>query len=339
MRTFVPEDTARALHRRLRSAFWLHRPRVEVSLDGDDAHWSCHAASPDRRCTIACQNSNGGEFLIAFHGDHDASWGRTASYFDTIGAVRLWLAGTPLPGLIERYPFVDSRRRAFAEIQRAVFAADPRIAAAVTAQVVHESCDHHRMRLATAGDRAILLTFYGRNPHPDASLLWDECPLVSTTVIYPPTFAVIVRRWLLDAAPPSEMQADFPWLLIRPEAPYYEQGRPIEGEFIVSWDRLEDHLADHGPGAAAILRFVAALRAAGLAETLRASHTAQSTILSRARRPQLRPEQPRVTLQFHAAVATVTASFADISTFDTPLTSPSPALLDLLHRLAAQPID
>lgn len=337
VRTFPPEDLARALHRRLRSAFWLHRPRVDVDLVGDGATWSCHAASPDRRCETACLDAGGAEFLTSFHGDEPSpSWGRTTSRSDTIDVVRLWLGGATLGELARRHPFVDARRRTLAEIQRVVLA-DARIAAGVAARLVHESGDTHHLRFA-AGDRAIRLSFYARNPHPDAFLLWDDCPLVQTTVLYPPTFAVIVHRWLVDRSAPSEMHADFPWLLLHPEAPYYEEGRPIEGEFIVSWDRVEDRYAEHGRGAAPILSLLAALRSAGLAERLRAGTSNDALLLSRARRHGLRPEQPFVALRFRQGTLRADAPFAGVADREHPLTA-SPELLGLLQELAALPID
>lgn len=335
MRTFPPEDLARALHGRLAHAFWLHRPRVDVTLTGTKVH----ATSAARRCTTSCYDTNGAEFLTAFHGEQgEPAWGRTSSRIDAVAVVRMWLGGATLLDLVDRYPFVDARKRAFEEIDRAVQRADARIAARVTSEIVHEMCDLHHMRM-TDGDRAIRLEFYGRNPHPDAYLLWDECTMAQTTVLYPPTFAAIVRRWLVDHAPPSVMQSDFPWLVVRPEAAYYEAGRPIEGEFLVTWDRMEDYYADFGAEASAILGFLATLRAGGHASALRAGKSRQSVLLSRSRRHGLRSEQPYVRLQFHPGTVRADAPFIGVRDLQSPLTAPSQQFIDLLQALAALPID
>jgi hypothetical protein len=320
-------------------AFWLHRPRVTVTCEGSGVHWHCEAATAVRRCKVVCFDANGPEFLTSFHAEADViAWGRSSSRTDTAGAVRLWLAGAELAEVSRWFPFVDANRRAFVALRHVVLAADPRVEERVSAQIVHDMCDLHYLRF-DAEDRAARLWVHGRNPHPDAVLLWDECTIARTLVVDVPAFARIVGRWLVDRAAPSTVQREFPWLELRPEAPYYEAGRPIEGEFLTSWDDLVDFYLCDGGDTAPILTFLALLRDAGFARTLRAGQSMTSAILSRSRRHGLRPEQPCVVLQpWHDAIY-VDAEFAGVSRLQCPFTGPSPAVLDLLHALAALPID
>lgn len=338
MRSFAAEDLARALHSRLRNALWLHRPRVLVTVEGAGIHWTCHTASATRRTSTDCFGANDAEFLTAFHAaDGEPAWARTGSRGDTVAAIRRWQDGAALADMYDHFPFVDAVRRAFADLQRAVFAADPRLAARVTAAIVHGRGDSFAL-VFTADARSIRSSFYGRNLHPDATLSWDGCAIAETTVVDPRSFAAVVGRWLIDQAMPSAMRREFPWLALHPAAPYYEAGNPIEGEFLISWDQMETFFGRVKVDAPRRLAFIAALRAAGFDRKLRAGQSLTTLLLSRARHHGLADGQPVVRVEFHNGFLTIDAAFAGITGLERPLGDPPPELLELLHALAARPI-
>jgi hypothetical protein len=338
MRSFAAEDLARALHRRLRNALWLHRPRVLVTVEGAGVHWTCHTASATRRTSTDCFGANDAEFLTAFHDeDGEPAWARTAARGDAVAAILRWQAGAARVDMYDQFPFVDAVRRAFTDLQRAVYAADPRLAARVTASIVHSRGDGFVLTF-TADARSIRLSFYGRNPHPDATLSWDGCAIAETTVVEPRSFAVVVGRWLIDQAMPSAMRREFPGLALHPAAPYYEAGNPIEGEFLISWDLLETFFGRVKVDAPRRLALIAALRAAGFDRKLRAGQSLTSMLLSRARNHGLADGQPFVRLEFHNGFITIDAAFAGITGLERPLGDPPPELLELLHALAARAI-
>ncbi|MBL9101067.1 MAG: hypothetical protein JNL82_08925 [Myxococcales bacterium] len=218
MRTHPPDELAQAMHRRLASTFWLHRPRVTVRLAGAGLDWWCEAASAARRCRVQCHSGRDAEFCVGLEGDGEAMWGRTGSRSETVEVARMWLAGASGAEVCARWPFIDAARRAFAELQELVMASDPAMGARVVAQAIHAGEDRHRLRF-DGNDRSIQLAFYGKNPHPDATLVWDDFTIAETMVVDRPAFAAIVRAWLVERAEPTEMKREFPWLVLRRDSP------------------------------------------------------------------------------------------------------------------------
>jgi hypothetical protein len=95
------------------------------------------------------------------------------------------------------------------------------------------------------------------------------------------------------------MRSKFPWLIIGELADYYEAGRPIEGEFIKSWDRMEEFYEEtRWPFADEVKVFIEAMRSRGYYKTLRAGTSLWSLILSRSRRHGMHGEQPYVLFEF-----------------------------------------
>lgn len=215
MRAFPPEELARALHRRLVRAFWLHRPRVAVTVAGAGPHWECVATGPDRRCAATCLDNNGAEFLIEFAAAGEASaWGRTTARIDAVEAIRMWLGGAALAAVQRRFPFVDVQRRALVELQALVLA-DPRLAGRVAGEVVPTRPGRHELRLA-ADDGAIHVSFHGRNPFPDADFARDGRLIAQAMLVDPRAFVALVGAWLVDRAAPGPLQRAFPWLVVLP---------------------------------------------------------------------------------------------------------------------------
>lgn len=218
MRAFPSEELARALHRRLAAAFWLHRPRVTVVLAEPGPHWECRAASPVRGCTTTCLDNNGAEYLIEFTAvGAESAWGRTSSRIDTVEAIRLWLGGAELIAAHRRFPFIDAQRRALAELQRVVLTTNPQLATYVTTQVVPTRPGRHELRF-TAGDAAIHVSFHGRNPLPDADLARGGRLIAQAMVIDLRAFVTVVGAWLIDRAAAATLQRSFPWLVVLPES-------------------------------------------------------------------------------------------------------------------------
>jgi len=66
---------------------------------------------------------------------------------------------------------------------------------------------------------------------------------------------------------PSTMRTEFPWLSIGDLADYYEKGDPVEGEFIKSWDWMQQFYEDDSfPMKTAVLTLIAQLRMRGTTE-------------------------------------------------------------------------
>jgi hypothetical protein len=152
--------------------------------------------------------------------------------------------------------------------------------------------------------------------------------------------ASVLSRWLADNAPPSAMRKEFPWLNIGRLADYYEKGNPVEGEFIESWDQMEGvYEGSRFPPRTLVLPFIADLRRAGYDRKLRAGQSIWSLIVSRSRRPRLRPEQPLVSFQFREnSMEIFSSTQGEERIFEIPIAM-SDTVERVLQHLAERPVD
>lgn len=150
---------------------------------------------------------------------------------------------------------------------------------------------------------------------------------------------------------PSVIQREVPLITVTSIAPYYEAGRGIEGEFIESWQDLQQFYQQIelrvGPQ---VSQFICQLRSAGYEQTLRAGTSLNLLLVSRSRRHGLGREQPHITFAFGGARFTgrdmavgemAVTVFLDGKerTIVFPSTELSPQLDELLKQLEAKPID
>ncbi|TWU28987.1 DsbA family protein [Novipirellula artificiosorum] len=155
---------------------------------------------------------------------------------------------------------------------------------------------HHRSCLLVPDDRVSL---------PSARFFWDNSFLFSFDVDDTYQLAIVLNRWLGDNAMPSALRKEFPWLEIGTLADYYEQGRPVEGEFLQSWDEMLNEFYGlpaelvEGHFAVNACRLLTAMRSRGYDRRLRAGQSLWTLILSRSRRHGLREEQQAIAFMFH----------------------------------------
>lgn len=91
---------------------------------------------------------------------------------------------------------------------------------------------------------------------------------------------------------PSALAREFSGVQIGQLARYYEEGRPVEGEFLVSWDEVEKFYRRLPPPAEKMLQLIADMRQAGYDKMLRAGTSLWRLVVSRSRRHGLRTDQP-----------------------------------------------
>jgi hypothetical protein len=194
-----------------------------------------------------------------------------------------------------------------------------------------------------AGDRSCELAFYGKNELPDAKFSWDDCELFRFQPDDNSRLAAVLKRWICDRSPPSAMRNEFSWLQIGDLADYYEAGRPIEGEFIQSWDWMAKFYEDMDrPFATQAMEFMGEMRAKGYNKTLRAGQSMWSLILSRSRRHGLREESPCIHFWFHENGMDVFHCFNDAKNQSKVVFNEIrlfPEIDGWLQQLQARPID
>jgi hypothetical protein len=337
---YPQEDFAAELHRELTRRFETTIPPTRLSVEGAGMHWRCTAERDRSKCTVACLG--GPEYYTTFERDERKSaTARTPSREDTLAAVERWLQGADVPDLYACFPFVDRVRRALSRIRDDVLAAAPEVGRSARCELRHLGADIHRLRFE-AVDRSCELSFYGKDELPNAVFAWDGCELFRFQPDDHARLAALLKRWLCDRAMPSAVRAEFPWVEIGPLADYYEQGNPVEGEFLQSWDRMErfyDEVADSQTHR--IRAFLAEMRKAGYDRTLRAGQSLFTLVLSRSRRHGLRPGQPWLAFSFHDRGVDVQGWLGPEGEVERtlPEIALTPEVESLLRRLAAEQID
>ena len=306
---YPEEDIAVDLHSELTRRFGS-TPTL-VSIDGAGVHWHCTVRRDNSECSIACFTSPGPEYYTGFKRDStEIATARIPSRDKTIDAVADWLDGSDLLDLHARYPFVDQTKRALSQLRDDVIASAPALLHSTQCELQHKMADIYYLRFKT-DERSCEISYYGKNELPDAKFSWDGCQLFQYQPDDKPQLAWVLKRWLCDRSPPSAMRKEFAWLEIGELADYYENGKPIEGEFIRSWDFIEKfYQEDWCRFSDAVLAMIRAMRQAGYDRVLRAGQSLSSLALSRCRRHGLRAKQACIWFEFHAPVMNVHADFA-----------------------------
>jgi hypothetical protein len=340
---YVEERFARELHSELDRHFRSLGLGVQLSLNGAGVHWGCTSTLGTRVCKVNCLDlrigGRGAEYLSSFNeGNQTIVWGRTISKQDTVLAASSWLQGSSLDDLEAGFGFVDAQRRRLLQIAHAVTDYEPAIQGATT-QLKRQICDLCEFWFKYR-ERSCKLWYYGKNEFSNATFYWDNCELFRFQAENLEKLAAVLKRWLCDEAKPSEMRIDFPWIEIGELADYYEAGKPIEGEFVTSWNSIERFYSKVDfPPKKKILKLITELREHGYDKSLRAGQSMFSFILSRSRRHGLQANQPCLIFSFKEASMEIKAHFENDETFPFPQITFSPQLEVLLQRLIAAEID
>jgi len=337
---YVEEDHAKDLHRDLTLRFTDSVPATAVSVDGAGVHWQCAAKRGRQFCSIACFDVRGPEYLTFFERDSEKlATGRTSSRIDTINAVDDWLQGQQLSQLYDRFRFVDQTKRTLDSIREDMLAGIPELAEAVAGALQHDICDLYYLWFRGV-DRSCRISFHGKNEFPDAAFHWDKCELFRFQASDRQRLTAVLKRWLCDRAMPSALRTEFPWLEIGELADYYEQGNPIEGEFIKSWDSLERFYDGmHFPFAPQVLRLIRQMRQKGYDKSLRAGQSLWSLIVSRSRRHGMREDQPMIAFSFRNDGMEVYTRIDEGTKVSCPEIECTAEIDALLKRLEAKDID
>lgn len=272
--------------------------QAQIAMTGGGVQWRCSAQRGTRSCWVGCFEVGGPEFLTFFEADSKKiAIGRTGSQPETIDAIWTWLDGAPLSLMYERFAFLDWEKRKLIGIRDEALRVFPALGTVRNDLTVTPAGVSHLWFRTDA--RSAHIHFASHHQSPVAVFHWDEGEMFRFEPKDPASIGGVVSRWLADA-PPSALRREFPWLKIGPLADFYEKGNPVEGEFLKSWNQTEGvYEGSRFPPRALVLPFIAALRRAGYDKKLRAGQSIWSLIVSRSRRPQLRPEQPVVSFQFH----------------------------------------
>ena len=289
---------------------------------------------------IHCFHLTAPEYLTIFQdAETEIATARTASASETVEAVRGWLLGANLAELHGRFAFVDSRKRALEQIKKEVLQVASDLEPG--SELVYVGSGIYRLWFRTE-TRSAVIFFYGKDEQATVNCHWDGCELFSFKDALAATLAAVLKRWLSDNALPSAMRAEFPTSPIGELADCYERGLPVEGEFVDSWNRMEDFFAnEHFRPRLRVLRLIRGLREAGYDRNLRAGQSLFYLMLSRSRRHGLRSDQGFIAFQFgfDDDLMKVTLKHGPEEQNITTAVSITSELVTLLNRLLLQPIN
>jgi hypothetical protein len=337
---YAEEDHAKDLHRDLTRRLADGDPATTVTIDGAGVHWHCTVRRGPNFCSIACFDVRGAEYLTSFErASEKVATGRTSSQLETINAVDDWLQGQQLSRLYDRFRFVDQTKRALAGIRDDMIARVPELAKAAPGELQHDMCDIYYLWFRGL-DRSCQISFYGNKELPVAAFYYDDCELFRFQAGDRSRLAAVLKRWLCDRAMPSALRTEFPGIEIGELADYYEQGNPIEGEFVKSWDSIERFYDDmHFPFVPKVRNLIAEMRQKGYDKSLRAGQSLWSLIVSRSRRHGLRHDQPMIAFCFGNDGMEVHASLDEQVTVKCQQIGFAPKIDALLKKLEATDID
>jgi len=331
---------AQDLYEGLTARFSPISEQAQIAMTGGGVQWRCSAERATRSCWTGCFEVGGPEFLTFFEGDgKKVATGRTGSHPETIDAIWTWLDGAPLSAMYERFCFVDWEKRKLIALREDALNAFPAIgkAARIDLTITPSGVSHLWFR---TDSRSAHIHFVSRHASPEAVFYWDECEMFRLEARDTASLGALLSRWLVDGAAPSALRGEFSWLDIGRLADFYEKGNPVEGEFIESWDQTEGvYEGSRFPPRSQVLPFIAQLRRAGYDRKLRAGQSIWSLIVSRSRRPRLRPDQPLVSFQFREnSMEVFSRNEAEERIFELPIAM-SETVERVLQNLTARPID
>jgi hypothetical protein len=337
---YEQEIQARKLHKLFSDIFSKESPQTDIQAEGFGVHWTCKVSRSNRRCSISCFGISG--YAVSYELDKETvATGRTQDDKELLSSVCSWLEGNGLREMYEDYRFVDRTIRFLRKFQDRVLSLYPEIEQCANVRIDQEYGDFYYLWFTTQ-QRSCQVSFYGKNEFPDAEFYWDDSNMFNLSVEKSDTTSLILKRWLCDFAMPSELEQEFTWLDTGKLAKYYEEGQGIEGEFILSWDFIEEFYSGpmgRMPQTPDVLRMIAQMREQGFDKTLRAGQSMYRFIISRSRRHGLKTDQPSIFFDFEDDGMTVNYFGTD---GEEKLSSPgieyTSQIEDLLKRLEAENI-
>lgn len=342
MRQFIDEDYARDLYGELTWQLVGGSPVAEVYVAGSGVHWRCATQRGEKLSVTHCFDTKGPEYLTCFHlKGKEIATGRTNSKQETMKAIEEWLDHADLNRLYARFEFVDKDKRRLVHIRDTVIARVPELASPAYSEFEYRGSGIYAL-IFRGKDRHCKISFYGNNKRYDGVFFWDKSEMFRIQGVELNQFALILKHWIWSASMPSQMRVKFPWLEFKKVADYYEQGKPIEGDFMQSWDFIETFFEDlktnyrFNPQVSELL---IQMRDAGYDRTLRAGQSMTTLILSRSRHHGMSGEGAFISFDFSSNGMHITFHSKEKEKHQYQKIALTPSLNTLLDRLVAMGID
>ena len=326
-----------------------HRDLIhcKITLQRNAAHWTCSIEQNDSHVLISCYDvKDAAQYYSEYYRtSKKRAHYCTVSLRETLKSAIHWIQGYQLDLMYERHPFLDMSKRGLQIICNEVILFAPQLELVQPNKLLRSyGCYYATFR---GDNRACHIKFQDDQEYARASFFWGDGELFSFDVRNFEQLAQVMKVWLYDEVLPSGMRKQFPWLFMDQIADLYEQGEPDKGEFLRSWNQLEQFFREfnpqHWPQMPTARQFLVDLRSKGYHLLLRAGSSIDNLILSRSRRHGLERGQARIRFVFKfnnegldiyhniGEEKIVKESIAEIACQD--------RVLELLNRLVEEPID
>ena len=298
------EIYAKELHQALLKKF-QRSADIEIAIEG--APWYCTVLYDTHYCKVFCGELPGQmipDYLVRFNRNTEKiTEGRTDSVLDVVNSISRWLENATLDNLYDDFEYVDKNKRKFLDIEKLMIKSAPDLAL-TTKHGLHQWdqwSDIHYLRFDTE-IRSVHFAFWGKNEIPDCFFDWDKSNLLKAQVENYQELGLAAKYWLCDEINPSKMAKEFSWFHVTKLAKFYEIGKGVEGDFVVSWDKTEksfNRFAKNSKRFQQALHFISQLREYGYDHQLRAGSSLTRFIVSRSRRNGLRQDQASICFWFN----------------------------------------
>lgn len=285
---YLEEDHAQDLYKDITEKFVNRNPPIICSIKGGGVHWCCWVKSGFKICSIDCFDELGSpEYCISFgKNSKRVATGRTSSKLDTINAVDEWMQGDELSILYKKFSFIDRSKRDVIKIYKELVTTD----SSLSKLVKIERCFSDYQLWFKSDDRAVYIGYNHQNKILDASCRGDNALLFKLKTQDRKSLAKLLKRWLCDRALPSQIQTEFPIVKIDNLADFYEKNNLIEGEFLQSWNSIENFYQNNRTFLGSeltdlMIEFIHSLQKAGYDRYLRAGQSLYYLNLSRSQNP------------------------------------------------------
>lgn len=320
---------------------------IKVSIEGKGVHWTCMVAQGNSQCQIHCFNydykkpeKKGPEYYTYFKKDNVVvATGRTQDKQQTINAVTHWCNKEPLEFLYEHFEFVDREKRALINIKADIISFYPELLNAEKIEIIDDHFYSYHLQVESK-ERSCRIYVNGYTGESVYKFKWDGTFIFETLIPDTARMGLLIKQWVIDAEKPSVLKTIFTDIDFGELADYFEKGNPLEGEFLLSWDGVEEFFKEvNFPIQPGIMQLIKTMREKGFDKTLRAGTSLYDLLLSRSRRHGLNQEQPYVRFSFEyiKSVMEVRTWKKEVLTFDAVTYTED--IETILKTLEQQPVD
>ncbi len=336
------ERQARELYKRLLERFANSSSATNISINEPGLHWNCLLNYDDRQCLIYCFGEKG--YAISFRiNDVSKARGRTRLEDELISSVVSWLQGNNLNELHDEFEFIDPGKRALEKFWEQAIEVYPELERCTNIILEPKSSESFCLWFITS-ERYCQMYFSTQSQFPTCEFFWEDYHIFEFIVEDRLEAALILKRWFSDNVIPSDLAQEFARLDKGKLSKYYDIGKVIEEQFILSWDEIEQFykkfMIVNIPHRDDILKMITQIRQKGFDRTLRAWTSHTDLWLFRSRHPDRMISQSVLVFRFLPDGLEVLTNYGSETklSISFPRVEYTPQIEGLLKELEAQDI-